>query len=356
MRRARKTALGLFAICLAFAPAAGAANVPLGGGQTKLTLDKGFLSYLAGSGLKIEAKQGARRQGAVISLPVSGGSMDLAAGKGEIDQEGAVLIKGSRGAVPLRGITVKTKRTPLLAKVGGSQLKVASARRISSKRVGFASSFKATALTLTAKAATRLNKKLRPKVPFARGQLLGTLTAKPQPRLVTIKEASGGATLVFDPTFLAKLEALFVSVNPIHPAEHSGPSFSFPITPGGALSPQGAEGTLRTGGAIEMLQLGAGQLFWAEPWLDLAAHTLSAEADLEPTPAFPGKVGRTALLDAAPGPFVADPKSRGLSASGIALSLSPPGAEELNQAFAQGKAAFGAGEGVGSMSFTAQGQ
>jgi hypothetical protein len=348
--------LWAFALCLAIAPAANAANVPLGGGQTKLTLDKGLLSYLAGNSLEIEAKQGARRQGAVISLPVSGGSMDLAAGKGEIDQEGAVLIKGGRGAVPLREITVKTTKTPLLAKVGGSQLKLASATRISSKRAGFASSFKATALTLTAKAATRLNKKLRPKVPFAEGQPLGTLTAKPQPRLVTIKEASGGATLAFDPAFLAKLEGLFVSVNPIHPAEHSGPSFSFPITPGGALSPQGTEGTLRTGGAIEMLQLGGGQLFWQEPWLDLAAHTLSAEADLEPTPAFPGKLGRTAVLSAAPGPFAAEPKSRELSGSAIALTLSPSGAEELNQAFAQGQAAFGAGEAVGGFSFGAVGE
>ena len=41
-----------------------------------------------------------------------------------------------------------------------------------------------------------------------------------------------------------------------------------------------------SGGAIEALQLGAGQVFIKEPWIDLSAGTISAELDLEPTPAF----------------------------------------------------------------------
>lgn len=356
MRRAIATTALLVLLAVASAPSARAINDPLHGGSAKLLLDKRFASFLAKDKIKLTAKAGAKHHGSTYLLAVSGGSLDPTIGRGQIETEGVLAFAGARGKVPLREIAVKTTHSPLVAKLGGSQLKVGTSSATSFKRKGFAGTFTAAKLALSEKAATRLDKKLRPKVPFSAGQALGTLIASPQPRLVAIEEGSGGATLSFDPAFLAKLESLFVSVNPIHPAEHVGGTFSFPLTPGGQLSPQGTEGTLRTGGAIEMLQLGAGQLFWAEPWLDLGAHALSAEAELEPTPSFPGKVGRVGVLSAAPGAFGAEPKSRGLSESGIALSLTPSGAGELNQAFAQGQGAFGAGETVGSFGFAAVGE
>src|SRR5207253_4355364 len=159
---------------------------------------------LSQNGLKLKAKLGAKRQAKTITLPVIGGTMDLAEGRGEIAQEGTLVFEGAKGKVPFRDITIKTRKTPLVAKVGGSQLKVASAKTISSKRAGFGSTFAAKELSLTAKAATRLNKKLRPKVPFEVGQLLGSLTSTPQPALITIED-KGRATLAFDPSFVAKL-------------------------------------------------------------------------------------------------------------------------------------------------------
>ena len=96
-----------------------------------------------------------------------------------------------RKRVPLRKIALKTKHSPLIAKVGGSQLKIATSAKLSSKREGFGTFSAAKALKLTAKVATRLNKKLRPKVPFTQGQPLGTLTANAQPRLVAILARAG---------------------------------------------------------------------------------------------------------------------------------------------------------------------
>jgi hypothetical protein len=356
MKGALGTLCALALLAAALAPAARATNDPLQGGTAKLILDKRFAAFLAKDKVKLAAKAPARHKGSAYVLPVSGGSLDPTTGRGEIETEGVLAYTGARGKLPLREVAVKTTHSPLVAKLGGSQLKLATSPSPSFKRAGFAGTFTAAKLALSVKAATRLNKKLRPKVPFTAGQPLGTLIASPLPRLVAVKEASGGAAISFDLAFLAKLEGLFVSVNPIHPAEHSGPNFSFPLTIGGQLSPQGTEGTLRTGGAIEMLQLGGGQLFWQEPWLDLGARTLSAEAELEPTPAFPGKVGRTGVLTAAPGAFATDPKSRGLSEGAIALTLSAAGAAELNQAFAQGQGTFGAGEAVGALSFAAAGE
>jgi hypothetical protein len=351
----RTPALICLALCLAAPAAAQAKNDPLGSGQTTLTLDKSFTSYLAKNGLKLKAKQGAKRQGSKVSMAVVGGTMDLAQGAGTIAQQGALVFEGKKGKVPLRDITLKTKRTPLIAKVGGSQLKVAQAKRISSKRAGFGSTFTATGLALTAKAATRLNKKLRPEAPFTQGQLIGSLASTPQPALITIED-QGRATLAFDPAFAAKLDSRFVSLNSVFPAEHQGPTFTFPIAAGGALAPDGSEGTLRSAGEVEALQLHGAQLFWREPWLDLGARQASAEIELAPSPPYPGKIARTAIFDIAPTPVGSEPKSRTISVSGAQLSLNATGAQELNEAFGEGKALFAVGEVVGSVSFAAVGE
>src|SRR3954463_6930694 len=134
-----KITLCLLPCLLLFAGGAQAKNDPLGSGKTKLSLDKTFLSFLSQDGLKLRAKLGAKRQGKTITLPVIGGTMDLAEGRGEIQQEGTLVFEGKRGSVPLRQIRVKTKRTPLIAKAGGSQLKLAQAKTIDSKRNGFGS-------------------------------------------------------------------------------------------------------------------------------------------------------------------------------------------------------------------------
>jgi hypothetical protein len=353
-KRISKTTIAALCLLLCLSSPAQAKNDPLGSGKTKLTLDEGFLSFLAQNDLKLRAKGGAKRKGATITLPITGGSMDLAEGNGEIQQEGTILFEGKKGKVPLREITIKTKKTPLIAKVGGSQLKLAQAKQIASNRNGFGSSFKATKLTLTAKLITRLNKKLRPKLPFAEGQPFGKLSAKPQPALITIED-KGKATLAFDPAFVAKLDSRFVSLNPISPAERQGTSFTFPIAAGGALAPDGSQGTLRSAGAVELLQLHGAQLFWQEPWLDLGTHQASTEAELLPSPPYPGKIARGAIFDIAPTAVASEPKQRTISIAGAPLTLNATGAQELNEAFGEGKGLFGVGEVVGAVGFSAVG-
>ncbi len=352
----RKTALIAAAFLVTLAAPAQAAYDTVGSGQTKLTLDKSFSSFLKKNGIKLTAKAGAKRKGKSITLPVTSGNVDPTTGMGEIGQEGTIAFQGAKGKVPLRNVTVKAKRDTLIAKVGGSQLKVASSDKRSSARSGFGTKYTAKALKLTAKVATRLNKKLRPEAPFAPGQVLGTLISNAQPQLVTILEQNR-ASVALDPAFVAKMDSLFVSINPIFPAEHpAGPNFTFPIIPGGAISPAGTEGTLRTGGSLEFLQLGAGQVFQHEFWLDLAAHSDTAEVDIEPIPAFPGKLGRVGAYDIGPFSAVSDPKARTVSVSGASLTLTAATAQSFDEAFAAGKPTFSAGEAFGTVSFVAQGQ
>ena len=355
MRRLN-TALLIASLALfCFAPSAHATYDPVGSGQTKLTLDKSFASFLKRNGITLSAKAGAKRRGKSFVLPVTNGNLDTTIGKGEIDQEGTLVFQGQRKKVPLRNIVVRTKATPLIAKVGGSQLKIASSRKLSSRRQGFGISFSAKQLKLTAKVATRLNKKLRPKDQFEEGQLLGTLSSNAQPRLTTIL-AQGRATLALDQAFVTKMDKHFVSINPIFPAEHQGSTFTLPIIGGGSLAPNGSEGELRTGGEMEFLQLGAGQVFWHEQWLEIAQRADTAEVDVEPTPAFPGKLGRLGVLDAAPFGLSSDPSRRTISASCVQMTLTAQSAQTFDEAFAEGKGDFSAGEAVGVLSFTAQGQ
>ena len=151
------------------------------------------------------------------------------------------------------------------------------------------------------------------------------------------------------------MDSLFVSVNPIFPAEHPG-AFTFPVIAGSQIAPDGSEGTLRSGGQLEFLQLAAGQVFWNELWLDLATRSDSAEVDIEPTPAFPGKLGRIGLLDLGAATVSSDPGARTISVQGAPLTLTAQAAQHFNEAFAGGNPTFAAGEAFGALSFTAQGQ
>src|SRR5262249_48121185 len=114
------------------AATAGASYDPLGSGNTKIALDKGFLSLLKKNGVKVSAKKGAKLKGGTLTLPVTGGEMDPLNGKGTIDHEGVLVFKSAKGSVPFKNLTLKAKKTPLIAKVGGSQLKVAKAKTIAS--------------------------------------------------------------------------------------------------------------------------------------------------------------------------------------------------------------------------------
>ena len=311
----RKTIAGaLLALALLAPPAARATYDPIGSGKAQILLDRGFASFLAKDGIKLGAKAGARRHGRNLALQVGGGNLDPTLGMGEIEAEGTLLFQAGNKKVPLRDIRARTKRDTLIAKVGGSQLKIATSAVRKTKRSGFGTAYTAKKLKLTAKVATRLNKKLRPKTPFYAGQPLGNLSANAQPELATILP-EGRASIALDPSFTAKMDSLFVSINPIFPAEHPGP-FTFPAIAGGSIAPDGLEGTFRTGGALEFLQLGAGQVFQNELWLDLGIRSDSAEVDVEPTPAFPGKLGRVGAYDLGAEQISSDLATRTISVSG----------------------------------------
>ncbi len=345
--------------CLLFVPLARADYDPLGSGATKLSLDKSFLALLAQNGVKLSATAPAKLKGSSVTFPVSGGKFDPTAAKGTLEHEGALVFKAGGRSIPLKALQLKTtqKHSPLSAKVGGSQLKLATAKNLAVSRSGFGDEIKVTSLSLSSKLATRLGKKLRLRDVFKEGVPLGKTMSDAQPQTIAVL-GKGAASFVFAPGIEAKLRSLFVAVNPIFPAEHIGAQFTLPIF-GGTISPDAALGTLETSGSLEFLQLGGGQAFWAEDWLDLAARTASPEVTVQPSPPYPGKLGRVPVASfALAAPALANAKARTV-AVGANLVLAASTAQTFNELFAkpQGKdGVFVAGEALGSISFTAQGQ
>lgn len=349
--------LGATLLCaLLFATSSGASYDPVGGGATKLTFDKKFLALMKANGVAVVAKAPAQRRGRAFVFPASEGQMDPTTGKGELHHQGVLVFERDNRRLPFKQVMVKTKRAPLYAKVGGGQLKIATGATLADERSGFGTVFDARGLKLSEKVAVRLNKKLHLGDVFEAGQVIGSLRSETQPETVAILP-TGRASLAVDPEMSAKLSKLFVSLNPVSPAELApGPVFTFPMIRSGAIAPNASLGTLRTGGSIEMLQLGSGQLFWHELWFQLDSRTALAEVNVQPAPPYPGQLGQIPMLDLSPGTVTVNTRTRTIAVSGAALRLQAQSAAHFNQAFAENKEAFKAGELFGTISFVAQAQ
>jgi hypothetical protein len=360
MRRLRRPG-GLLVLLglLVMAPVVQANYEPLGSGATRITFDKGFLALLQQNGVKLAAVAPATLKGGVVAFPVSGGKFDPTSAKGTVEHEGMLVFRAGRRKVPLRALQLKTtqRRSPLSVKAGGGQLKLADAAKLVVGREGFGDRVKVSDLTLSAKVAERLGKKLHLHDVFREGQPLGTTLTKARPVTIAVL-GKNKASLVLDPGIVAKLQGLFVAVNPIFPAEHIGASFTLPIF-GGTIAPDASSGTIETSGALEALQLGGGQVFWQQSSFDLAVHAALPEVNVQPSPPYAGKVGQLPVASLGTGAIASNPKARTVTIAGASLAMQALTAATFNEVFAkpQGKDnVFQAGEPLGTLSFTAQGQ
>jgi hypothetical protein len=357
--RWRLALLGCF-VCLgiqATGSTSGATYDPLGSGATVMRLDKRFLGLLRSHGVTLSSREGAVVNGATLRFPVTGGRFDPVSEKGTVEHGGTVLFEGAGPPLSLKKLQLKTTRfsSPFVAKLGGGQLKLGRAQRLVVTRPGFADEVQTSQVRLSAKFATRLSKRLRARRLFKEGMLVGSALTRANPVTVAVL-GKGQATLELDPAMAAKLDSLFVAVNPIFPAERPGP-FTLPIF-GGKLAPDLGSGFLQLEGALELLQLGGGQVIWSAPVLDLDNTSLRPEVEVKPSPPYAGKAGPLdiASLSLPPGSTAPNPGRRTLTVSGAPLALTDSTAATFNEVFAkpQGRDhVFSAGEVLGRVSFLA---
>jgi hypothetical protein len=327
MKRARGFAACLsIVLTLSAAAPARAIYDPLASGTTVLELDKSFLGLLRAHDVVISAREGAGLRGGALRFPVSGGKFDPRTRRGTVEHAGAVVFRRGNRTVPLKGLQLRTTRrsSPLVAKLGGGQLKLGPARRLKVVRRGFGEKITVTSMRLTDKFATRLSRRLKLRDVLEEGMPVGSAVTRADPATVAVL-AKGTAQLELDPAMTAKLADLHVAVNPIFPAERPGP-FALPIF-SGKLALDLRSDYLQLAGALELLQLGGGQVFWKEPVLDLAGGTLGLREG-----------GALAALDLDTGAAVSDLERRTLGVTNATLRLIGPTAALLNQAFAEPKA------------------
>jgi hypothetical protein len=347
-------------LMLSVPPAAEATYDPLGSGVTVLKLDMGFHALLRENGVEVSTREGAGFKGGALRFPVTGGKFDPTNKSGTVEHGGTVLFERDGRALSLKKVQLKTTRpsSPIVAKLGGGQLKLGPAARLVVAHPGFVDEVTVSKLRLSSKFATRLSKRLRLRGAFKQGMLIGTAVTRANPATVAVLGVNR-AQFDFDSEMAAKLDELHVAVNPIFPAERPG-AFTLPIF-GGKLAVDFSTGFLQLQGALELLQLGGGQVFWSEPVLDLDGKALSPEVEVKPSPPYVGKAGQLAVasLDLGAGTTAANPRARTLTVTGAALTLPDSTAALFNEVFAkpQGKeGVFAAGETLGRISFVAEAQ
>jgi hypothetical protein len=357
-RLARFLAMFVIAGLLA-APSAGAAGYdPVASGTTTLRLAPSFAGLLKASHVRLEGKGGVTVHGTAITFPLSGGKLEPIEATGTIEHAGQLVFRAGSRKLPLKALQLKTTRasSPFAAKLGGGQLKLSTGATLKNERQGFGTDFRTTGMRLSAKAATRLGKKLGLRGVFTAGQAFAAATTVVEPATVGLAP-SGRIELTIDPGFAAKLGSFFVAVNPIFPAEHPG-AFSFPIG-GGVLAPSGQSGLVKSTGGIEFIQVGGGQFFVKDLELEVATGQALAEYQLVLASTGPGPNASGPILGLGAGTFSAEPAARTISDSGAQLTLGATVAQGFDEAFAKplGRPdAFAAGEVLGTVSFTAIGE
>jgi hypothetical protein len=345
---------------LSTAPTAGAAGYdPVASGQTTMRLAPSFVTMLKESGVRLEGKGRVTVRGSAISFPLAGGKLEPVEAKGTIEHAGQLVFRAGDRKLPLKALQLKTTRatSPFAAKLGGGQLKLSTGAKLADERKGFGTDFRTTGMLLSAKAATRLDKKLRLKGAFVAGQRFASATTVVEPATVGLA-ASGNLELTLDPAFAAKLGSFFVAVNPIFPAEHPG-AFTFPIG-GGVLAPTGASGLAKSTGGIEFIQVGGGQFFLRDPEPEIATGQVLAEYQLVLASQTAGPNQAGPIMGLGAGAFSAEPAARTITASGAQVTLGAAMAQAFDEAFARplGRpdSSFTAGEVLGTVGFTATGE
>jgi hypothetical protein len=227
------------------APAAHAAGVA--GGKTTITLDKRASAALKRAHVRLSARKPAKLRGRRLTLPVSGGTFNIATGSGSVVHKGSLRISSSRRKVRLSSFTlVKSK---VSAKVGHKRLTVANVTggKASLAPGAVGATLRGARLKLTAAAAKALDKALRTAA-FKRGMRLGTATATVQ-RKLTI--TSGTTTLAPDPTTSKALADNGVKLGVVPPSQLTASGITFPVT-GGSLNAATAAGTISHSGGISL--------------------------------------------------------------------------------------------------------
>lgn len=385
----------LFAL-LALAPFASAASDPIGSGTSKMYFKKGFKKKLSNLNVKVVKYGNGMLNNQRVAVSVTGGSIDPLTGKGVVNnhKNGGFKLKYGKRTVPIREIEVNTNKKWVRATIANATMKLGFLSAVSFAREGFGVNVKSTKLTLTGKAARRINNKLGLKHGLKGGRVISNAYSATQPSEASVL-AVNSATLKLSAAAVKKLahvgtppypegfSPVAVALKPVAPTSivEAGPppTVAFPIS-GGALAPAANAGTLQTSGGLQLIQNleevsktegDITTLTMGNIWVDMKTLQASVEVTIEnpkTAAANLGNIGRNSIADISlVGATVSsDPTTRTISVQNATATLQAVTAETLNAVFIdgleqaselfKGQEKFAGGDLLGTFSFTAQTQ
>lgn len=201
---------GLLLITTAAPPRASADGVE--SGTTRIQFARGLSNLLEAEGVRFSGIKGGKVQGRVLTLPVSGGLIDLGTANGWIDSTGGLRLRSEKKAARLTEITLDTSKGVLRGKLDGKALRISAVDSYAFSRAGFGDDIVAKGLRLTGRAAKLLNRKLGLEDVFRASRPFAAAFSSIQP--YSDQVVGGTLQIVFDPGTLAKIRGLGVEVRP----------------------------------------------------------------------------------------------------------------------------------------------
>jgi hypothetical protein len=331
---------------LAAAPAAHAA-VDLSGGKTRLTLDKGTASALAGLGVKVAPTGPASAKGRHVTFPVTGGAIDPASAAGTIRHRGGLRLSAGGTRVTLKNYRVDVgRKITLSAKLGAGRVTILDLRgtpRVT--RSGFGTNVAGLTAKLNRAAAKALNGAFGVKA-FKKGLKLGKVRVQATPSTTELL-AQGQTALALDPAVVQALASLGISPGVIAPATLDAGTLtaSFPITGGSAALDLSAAQVTHSGG----ISLTKGATV-----VNLTDFDVRVAAAPQLFASLNGGTAKVAIIDLDLTGVTPAVSGRTVTLAGVGAKLTQGAADALNAAF--GTTAFAGGLALGRATVTATGK
>lgn len=361
MTKAAAVALALAVGLLGLALAQRASAEGVASGATQIEFNRGFFKALKNDGVRLSKVGAGTVAGRAVTLPASGGQVDLNSASGDFDSSGGFRFRAGKRSVKVTGLKVDTFRKVVRANFGRTELRLATMSGFDFAREGFGVAIATSGLRLTPHASSLLNRRLRLDT-FSPRRAFATVSASLQPREVQV--AAGSVRFDFDAGFAAKVKSLGFAVEPMESegAPSDPPVFSAPLLAGRIDPAMAGTWGMAEGGFRIVNPDGPGPTVdWWNLGLSFETGKLitSGLAHTEFGQVAPGPPLPLAALDLAAATVTVDPVYRTVSIAGAKATLEGPSANYMNQVFAidRGKAAvFAAGEPLGAISLTMQGR
>lgn len=346
--------VALLLAALTCASTALGASLPVGGGETRLSLTSGLDQALRQEGVTIKPLGPANLQGRKLTLPVASGAFDADASSGALAHSGGLKLVAERKAVALRDLRLDTSSKSLSAIVAGQRVRLARLGGAKLEREGFDVRLAAKHLPLTQAGAAALNSAIGLPRVLRAGRSLGSVNGLGEPSLVQIdfgQIALGGPDTAF-----SKLESLDGQIGIWGATQRwSAPGenyFLFAVEPT-TVTPEATDGILEgaenDGVTMQIYSSPPREMLLRHPRIDLATRELSAT--LSPISTQSPVRGAIATLDYSAATSQIRPKVGAFELMGVRAIANQFIADQLNERFAT-PGLFQAGETLARVTMT----